>query len=118
MRCYASTVYAVIVCLSVASRLVSLIVIPGCSSVGHSTTYSLPRLIDHNQIWYAGTYLSSCVQAFLDPLSPILWVPEGKICKISPISKFKGLPFGHYGTNQKSRCESMRMSMESIVPKY
>jgi len=25
-------------------------------SVGHSTTYSLPRLIDHNQIWYAGTY--------------------------------------------------------------
>ena len=22
----------------------------------------------------------------MDPLSPILWVPEGKICKISPIS--------------------------------
>ena len=28
-------------------------------SVGHSSTYSLPWLIDHNQIWYAGTYLSS-----------------------------------------------------------
>jgi len=22
-----------------------------CLSVGHSATYSLPRLIDHNQIW-------------------------------------------------------------------
>jgi len=34
---------------------VSLIVIPFClsawMSVGHSATYSLPRLIDHNQIW-------------------------------------------------------------------
>jgi len=41
------------VCLTVASRSqrVSLIVIPFCLSVGYSATYSLPRLIDHNQIW-------------------------------------------------------------------
>jgi len=32
-----------------------------CMSVGHSLTYSQPRLIDQNQIWYAGTYLSSQV---------------------------------------------------------
>ena len=50
-----------------------------CLSVGHSATYSLPRLIDHNQIWSAG------VSLFGSPV-PILWVPEGKICKISPIS--------------------------------
>jgi len=39
-----------------------------CLSVGHSATYSLPRLIYHNQIWSAGIYLSSdpC-QLFLDP---------------------------------------------------
>jgi len=58
------------VCLSDASRSqrVSLIVIPFClsvwMSVGHSATYSLPRLIDHNQIWSAGIYLSS------DPCKP------------------------------------------------
>ena len=58
------------VCLSVASRShrVSLIVITFCldvwMSVGHSATYSLPRLIDHNQIWSAGIYLS------LDPCKP------------------------------------------------
>jgi len=37
-------------------------------SVGHSTTYSLPRLIDHNQVWSAGIYLSS------DPCKPF-WIP-------------------------------------------
>ena len=37
-------------------------------SVGHSATYSLPRLIDHNQIWLAGLYLSS------DPCKPF-WIP-------------------------------------------
>ena len=37
-------------------------------SVGHSTTYSLPRLINHNQIWSAGIYLSS------DPCKPF-WIP-------------------------------------------
>jgi len=58
-----------------------------CLSVGHSTTYSLPRLIDHNQIWSARIYLS------LDPCKPF-WIPclpyfrcQGKICKISPITR-------------------------------
>ena len=37
-------------------------------SVGHSATYSLPRLTDHNQIWSAGIYLSS------DPCKPF-WIP-------------------------------------------
>ena len=54
------------------SQRVSLIVIPFCLSVwmavGHSATYSLPRLIDHNQIWSAGIYLSS------DPCKPF-WIP-------------------------------------------
>jgi len=39
-----------------------------CLSVGHSATYSLPRLIDHSQIWSAGIYLSS------DPCKPF-WIP-------------------------------------------
>jgi len=37
-------------------------------SVGHSETYSLPRLINHNQSWSAGIYLSS------DPCKPF-WIP-------------------------------------------
>jgi len=37
-------------------------------SVGHSATYNLPRLIDHNQLWSAGIYLSS------DPCKPF-WIP-------------------------------------------
>ena len=37
-------------------------------SVSHSATYSLPRLIDHNQIWLAGIYLSS------DTCKPF-WIP-------------------------------------------
>jgi len=37
-------------------------------SVGHSTTYSLPWLIDHNQIWSAVIYLSS------DLCKPF-WIP-------------------------------------------
>ena len=37
-------------------------------SVGHSATYSLLQLIDHNQIWSAGIYLSS------DPCKPF-WIP-------------------------------------------
>jgi len=45
------------------SQRVSLIVLPFClpvwMSVGHSATYILPRLIDHNQIWSSGIYLSS-----------------------------------------------------------
>ena len=49
-------------CPPIASRSqrVSLIVIPFrlsvWMSVGHSATYSLPRFIDHNQIWSAGIY--------------------------------------------------------------
>jgi len=39
-----------------------------CPSVGHSVTYSLPQLIDHNQILSAGIYLS------LDPCKPF-WIP-------------------------------------------
>jgi len=42
-------------CIVSSLQRVSLIVIPFClsvwMSVGHSVTYSLPRLIDHNQIW-------------------------------------------------------------------
>ena len=72
-------------CVTFASQRVSLIVIPFClsvwMSVGHSAAYSLPRLIDHNH-----------VSLFGSP-SPILWVPEGKICKISPISNT--LTVGH-----------------------
>ena len=37
-------------------------------SVGHSAIYSLPRLIDHSQIWSEGIYLS------LDPCKPF-WIP-------------------------------------------
>jgi len=52
------------VCLSVASCLAEsepyghsgMFV---CLDVCHSATYSLPRWIDQNQIWSAGTYLSS-----------------------------------------------------------
>ena len=39
-----------------------------CLSVGHLATYSLPRLINHNQIWSASIYLSS------DPCKPF-WIP-------------------------------------------
>ena len=39
-----------------------------CLSVSHSATYSLPRLISHNQICSAGIYLS------LDPCKPF-WIP-------------------------------------------
>ena len=52
-------------------------------SVGHSATYSLPRLIDHNQIWSAGPRTRV---SLLDPLSPILSVTEGKISPISNTS--------------------------------
>jgi len=57
----------------VTLQRVGLIVIPFClsvwMSVGHSATYSLPRLIDHNQIWSAGIYLS------WDPCKPF-WIPH------------------------------------------
>jgi len=88
-------------------------------SVCHSATYSLPRLIDHNQIWYAGTYLS------LHPCKP-LWIP------CLPYSRFQMEKYGKFrlfptlnGCHldirkqiKKSRRESTRMSMDSIAPKY
>ena len=89
--CDASVVFLSVclsVCLSLASRSqrVSLIVIPFClsvwMSVGHSTTYSLPRLIDHNQIW-----LSS------DPCKPF-WIPYLPYfrCQREKYAKFRLFP--------------------------
>jgi len=65
------------------SQRVSLIVIPFClsvwMSVGHSATYSLPRLIDHNQIWSAGIYLSSeSCKPFWIPYLPYFWCQREK----------------------------------------
>jgi len=63
-------------CVTFASQRVSLIVIPFCLSVCLDVCQSfrdlqpttIPRLIDHNQIWSAGIYLSS------DPCKPF-WIP-------------------------------------------
>jgi len=75
---------------SVASRSwrVSLIVIPFCLSVGRSFRDLQPTTIDRSQPNLVGRYIPVLgpVYVFLDPLSPILSVPEGKICKISPIA--------------------------------
>jgi len=75
------------------SQRVSLIVIPFCLSVwmslGHSATYSLPRLIDHNQIWSAipPLYLSS------DPCKPF-WIPYLPYfrCQREKYAKFRLFP--------------------------
>jgi len=70
------------------SQRVSLIVIPFClsvwMSVSHSTTYSLLQLIDHNQIWSAGVYLS------LDPCKPF-WIPYLQFfrCQRKKYAKFR-----------------------------
>jgi len=58
-----------------------------CLSVGHSATYSLPRLIDHNQIWSAGIYLS------LDPCKPF-WIPYLPYfrCQREKYAKFRLFP--------------------------
>ena len=58
-----------------------------CLSVGHSADYSLPRLIDHNQIWSAGIYLSS------DPYKPF-WVPYLPYfrCQREKYAKFRLFP--------------------------
>jgi len=45
-------------------------------SVGHSATYSLPRLIDHNQIW-------TRVSLFGYPIFHTFGLPEEKICAYS-----------------------------------
>jgi len=78
-------------CVTFAWQRVSFIVIPFCLSVclsvSHSATYSLPRLIDHNQIWSAGIYLSSDLcRPFWIPYLPYFQC-QREICKISPISK-------------------------------
>jgi len=73
------------------SQRVSLIVIPFClsvwMSVGHSATYSLPRLIDHYQIWSAGIYLSS------DPCKPFClpYLPYYR-CQREKYAKFRLFP--------------------------
>jgi len=56
-------------------------------SVGHSTTYSLPRLIDHNQIWLACIYRSS------DPCKPF-WIPCLPYfgCQSEKYAKFRLFP--------------------------
>ena len=90
-----------------------------CLSVCHSTTYSLPRLTDHNQIWYAGTYLSS------NPCKPF-WIPSlpysrFQMEKYGKFRLFRTLNGYHFDIRtqiKKSRCESTRMSVDSIVPKY
>ena len=76
---------------SVASRSqrVSLVVIPFCLSVCLDVCPSFrnlqPTTIDQSQPNLVGRVLGP-LSAFLDPLSPILSVPEGKICKISSVS--------------------------------
>jgi len=56
-------------------------------SVSHSATYSLPRLIDHNQICLAGIYLSS------DPCKPF-WIPYLPYfwCQMEKYAKFRLFP--------------------------
>ena len=58
-----------------------------CLSVGHSATYSLTRLIDHNQIWSADIYLSS------DPCKPF-WIPYLPYfrCQREKYAKFRLFP--------------------------
>jgi len=110
--------------LSVASRLAESgpychSWMSGCLSACHPTAYSLPRLTDHNQIWYAGTYLSS------HPCKPF-WIPclpysRFQMEKYGKFRLFRTLNGYHFDIRTqiiKSRRESMRMSMDSIVPKY
>ena len=53
-----------------------------CLSVSHSATYSLPRWIDHNQIWSAGIYLSSDpYKPFWIPYLPYFWCQREKYAK-------------------------------------
>jgi len=56
-------------------------------SVSHSATYSLPRLIDHNEIWSAGIYLSS------DPCK-LFWIPYLPYfrCQREKYAKFRLFP--------------------------
>ena len=90
-----------------------------CMSVGHSATYSLPRLIDHNQIWYAGTCLSSQVcKPFWIPYPPYSRFQMEKYGKFRLFPTLHGYHFDIRTQIKKSRRESTRMSMDSVVPKY
>ena len=107
--------------LSVASRSqrVSLIVIPFClsvwMSVGHSATCSLPRLIDYNQIWSAGIYLSS------DLCKPF-WIPiyhsfgaKGK--NMHNFAYFQWQPFNTYSCHceRDASCHMTCLSVGLVV---
>jgi len=84
-------------CLSVCLRCVtfadsepychSILFVCVWMSVGHSATYSLPRLIDHNHIWLAGIYLSS------DQCKPF-WIPYLPYfrCQREKYAKFRLFP--------------------------
>ena len=90
-----------------------------CLSVGHSATYSLPRLTDHNQIWHAGTYLSSdpC-KPFWTPCPPYFGSQGQKYANFRLRTTLNGYHFNIRTQIQKSRRESTRMLTDSIVPKY
>jgi len=65
-----------------------------CLSVGHSATYSLPRLIDHNQIWSAGTCgPRTRVSLFGSPVSHTLGA-RGK--NVQNFAYFQRQPFNAY----------------------
>jgi len=99
------------VCLSVCMYV--------CMSDGHSSTYSLPRLIDHNQIWYAGTYLS--LQVCKPFWIPCLSYSRFQVEKYGKFRLFPTLNGYHFDIRiqiNKRRRGSTRMSMDSIVPKY
>ena len=90
-----------------------------CLSVGHPTAYSLPRFIDHNQIWYAGTYLSShACKPFWIPCLPYSRFQMEKYGKFRLFPTLNGYHFDIRAQIKKSRRGSTRMSMDSIVSKY
>jgi len=70
-----------------------------CLSVGHSTTYSLPWLINHNHIWSAGIYLSS------DPCKPF-WIPCLPYfgCQRKKYAKFRLFPTRILATANVTHC--------------
>ena len=90
-----------------------------CLSVCHPTAYSLPGVIDHNQIWYAGTYLSShgC-KPFWIPQPPYSGSWGQKYANFRLRTTLNGCRLDIRIQIRKSRRESMRMSMDSIVSKY
>jgi len=90
-----------------------------CLSVCHSATYSLPQLIDHNQIWCAGTYLSShpC-KPFWIPCLPYSRFQMEKYGKFRLFPTLNGYHFDIRTQIKKSRRESTRMSIGSTAPKY